>query len=120
MKDVILMETGVDIDQYFKADFIATLKNHYEKKLKLTPEEMSFHLPRTIKTSNQIYETKLLKTHQDDQQPAIDNANYLITQQPIQPNVSHISPIAYNPNVINPTNLYPTQMRRSISPEHIT
>lgn len=123
MKDVILTETGVDIDQYFKADLIATLKSHYEKKLRLTPEEMSFHLPRTVKVSNQIYETKQLKTqHDDQQQPATDNANYLITpQQPILTNVTHIvPPMAYNPNVmINPTNFYPTQMQRSVSPDHI-
>ena len=58
MRDIVLAETNIDIDQYFKAEAIGLLKNHYEKKLKLTIEEMNFHLPKTLKTSNAIYEEK--------------------------------------------------------------
>jgi hypothetical protein len=36
MKDIILTETGIDIDQYFKPEVILALKTHYEKKLRLT------------------------------------------------------------------------------------
>ncbi len=77
---------------------------HYEKKLKLTQEEMNFHLPKTLKTSNLVYEIKNTKNPQ--QNTFTDNANYLITQQTNVPIV-----------IINP-NMNPNTIRRSVSPEH--
>jgi hypothetical protein len=38
MRDILLAETTIDIDQHFKQEVIIALKNHYEKKLKLTSE----------------------------------------------------------------------------------
>lgn len=71
---------------------------------------MNFHLPKTLKTSNIIYETKIHKNQQD--QGLIDNSNYLITQQIIVPaNV----PTMVNPNIVNP-NIHPNLIRRSVSP----
>jgi hypothetical protein len=37
MKDFILAQTAIDIDQYFISDAIGLLKAHYEQKLRLTP-----------------------------------------------------------------------------------
>jgi len=64
---------------------------------------MHFHLPKTLKTSNIIYETKPSKTQQD---PFVENANYMITQTP---NLPMMTKPAMNQNII----------RRSQSPEPI-
>ena len=45
---------------------------------------MNFHLPKTIKSSNLVYENRLIKTQQE---PAFvdNNANYIISQKPSMP-----------------------------------
>jgi len=77
---------------------------------------MNFHLPKTFKTSNQIYETRFLKS--EPQPSALENANYFITPQMNIPNISNIHPPMYNGNAINP-NPYSLPIRRSVSPEPI-
>lgn len=45
MKDNIYHRTGIDIDKGFKTETISSIKDYYLNRLKMTPEEIEYHLP---------------------------------------------------------------------------
>lgn len=52
IRDTVFNKTGIDIDTGIKPEIVAMIKEFYVNKLKLTPNEVEYHLPQK-KTSSE-------------------------------------------------------------------